>query len=233
NTPENMMFMARAEDLNVIGEKICNKDNRIFDWQYLAGTPSKLSTPDRILRFDEEYRPPFYGHIGLINLTGHLISPFTTGYEQTAIESLYPSNTDIFRIAREQGAIGGYVHPWAEDPPGGGYKVARAFPVDLALGAFEYLEVLTWANSFTQTAKVWHRALNCGFKITASAGEDSILGMHATPVLGESRVYVHTGPEVSWDGWVDGIRRGRTFVTNGPLLSFKVNAEIPSGEIQL
>jgi TolB protein len=112
NTPENMMFMARAEDLNVIGDKICNKDNRIFDWQYFTGAPSKLSTADRILTFGEEYRPPFYGHINFINLTRHLISPFITGYEQTAVESLYPSNTDIFRIGREQGAIGGYVHPW-------------------------------------------------------------------------------------------------------------------------
>src|SRR5205814_8434986 len=135
NTPENMKFMARAEDLNVIGEKICNKDNRIFDWQYFTGTPSKLSTPDRILRFDEEYRPPFYGHINFINLTKHLISPFTTGYEGSAIESLYPSNTDMFLAGRKQGALGGYVHPWSGDPTRFGYAVARGFPVDLALGS--------------------------------------------------------------------------------------------------
>ncbi len=233
NTPENMMFMARAEDLNVVGEKICNKDNRIFDWQYFTGAPSKLSTPDRILRFDEEYRPPFYGHINFINLTRHLISPFTTGYEQTGIESLYPSNTDLFRIAREQGAIGGYVHPWSQDPPKSGYAVARGFPVDLALGSFEYLELLTRATHFTNTSIVWHRALNCGFKITASAGEDSILGMHATPVMGSSRVYVYLGAKLTWDGWVDGIRHGRTFVTNGPLIQFEVNGELSGGEVKL
>src|ERR1043166_2442500 len=79
----------------------------------------------------------------LLNLTKHLMSPFTTGYEQTGIESLYPSNTDIFRIGREQGAIGGYVHPWSQDPTRSGYAVARGFPVDLALGSFEYIELLT------------------------------------------------------------------------------------------
>ena len=233
NTPENMMFMADAEDLNVTGDKICNKDNRIFDWQYFTGQPHALSTARRILRFDEEYRPPFYGHINVINLRDHLISPFITGYEQTALESLYPSNTDIFRAAHAEGAIGGYVHPWSQDPAKSGYGVARGFAADLALGSFEYLEVLTRTSHFTNTSKVWHRALNCGFRITASAGEDSILGMHSTPVLGESRVYVHTGPELSWDRWVDGIRRGRTFVTNGPLLAFEVNGEIPGGEIHL
>src|SRR5688572_30884063 len=28
NTPENLMFMAEAEDLDVVGEKVANKDNR-------------------------------------------------------------------------------------------------------------------------------------------------------------------------------------------------------------
>ena len=233
NAPENMMFLGEAEDINVLADKICNKDNRIFDWQFFTGKPHPLSTPNRILKFDEEYRPPFYGHINLLNLTQHLISPFLTGYEQTAVDSLYPSNTDIFRVAREQGAIGGYVHPWSEDPPKAQYAVARGFPVDLALGTFDYLEVLTWANSFTHTAKVWHRALNCGFKIAASAGEDSILGLHASRLIGCSRMYVHIDGALSWDKWVDGIRHGRTFVTNGPLLQFEVNGEQPGAEIRL
>jgi Tol biopolymer transport system component len=233
NTPENMMFMGRAEDLNMIGEKVCNKDNRIFDWQYFTGTPSALSTPNHILNVGEEYRPPFYGHINLINLTKNLVSPFTTGYEQTAIESIYPSNTDIFRVARKQGAIGGYVHPWSQDPEKSGYAVARGFPVDLALGSFEYLEVLTRASHFTNSSKVWHRALNCGFKITASAGEDSILSLHGTPIMGSSRVYANLGDKLTWTGWLDAIRNGRTFVTNGPLLEFDVDGRIPGGEIHL
>ena len=33
----------------------------------------------------------------------HLISPFVTGYEGTGVESLYPSNTDILRFAKQQG----------------------------------------------------------------------------------------------------------------------------------
>ncbi len=233
NTPENMMSMARAEDLNMIGDKICNKDNRIFDWQYFTGAPSTLSTADRLLTFGEEYRPPFYGHINVNNLTQHLISPFITGYEQTGIDSLYPSNTDIFRIARAEGGIGGYVHPWSQDPTKTGYAVARGFPVDMALGTFEYLEVLAKASHFTNTSKVWHRALNCGYKITASAGEDSILSLHSTYVLGMSRVYAYLGSRLTWEGWLDAIRNGRTFVSNGPMIQFDVSGHAPGGEIHL
>jgi hypothetical protein len=233
NTPENLMMLAEAEWLNVIGEKVANKDHRIFDHQYFDGKPHKLSTNTQLLSFGEEYRPPFYGHINFINLTRHLISPFITGYEGSGVESLYPSNTDMFRVGREQGAIGGYVHPWSSDPESRGYAVARGFPVDLALGSFTYLEVLTKTSHFTHTAPVWHRALNCGFKVTASAGEDSILNLNATAIMGSSRVYAYTGERLSWDGWVEAIRKGRTFVTTGPLLNFEVNGQIPGGEIHL
>ena len=233
NTPENLMMMARAEDLDVVGEKVCNKDHRIFDHQYFTGKPHALTNAEQILTFGEEYRPPFYGHINFINLTKHLISPFTTGYEDSGIESLYPSNTDMFLAARKQGAIGGYVHPWSGDPTKSGYSVARGFPVDLALGSFEYLELHTSAQHFTGTAPVWHRALNCGFRITASAGEDSILGLHATPIIGSSRLYAYVGDKLEWPRYVEAIRAGRTFVTNGPLLTFTVDGHIPGDEIQL
>lgn len=233
NTPENLMMMARAEDLDVVGEKVCNKDHRIFDHQYFTGKPHPLTNSEQILTFGEEYRPPFYGHINFINLTKHLISPFTTGYEGSGIESLYPSNTDMFLAARKQGAIGGYVHPWSGDPPRAGYSVARGFPVDLALGSFEYLELHTSAAHFTASAPVYHRALNCGFRITASAGEDSILGLHATPIIGSSRLYAYVGDKLEWGHYVEAIRRGRTFVTNGPLLSLTVDGKIPGDEVRL
>jgi TolB protein len=233
NTPEELMMLARAEWLNVVGEKVANKDHRIFDHQHFTGAPHKLSTNTQLLSFGEEYRPPFYGHINFINLTQHLISPFTGGYEGSGIESIYPSNTDIFRIGRKQGAIAGYVHPWSRDPETGEYSVARGFPVDLALGSFEYLEVLTRTGHYTYTAPVWHRALNCGFKVTASAGEDSILNLNATSIMGSSRVYAHVGQRLSWDGWVEAIRQGRTFVTNGPLIQFTVNGQMPGAEVRL
>ena len=233
NTPENMMFMAAAEDMDVVEDKICNKDNRIFDHQFFTGALDRRSTADRLLFFNEEYRPPFYGHISFVNLTRHLISPFTTGYEGTAIESLYPSNTDMFRLARAQGALGGYVHPWSGPPERSGYAVARGFPVDLALGVTEYLEVLTSAVHGKYTGEVWHRALNCGFKIVATGGEDSILSLHRTPIIGADRTYAYLGPNLAYAAWVEALRGGHTFVTNGPLLDFRINGRLPGDEIRL
>ncbi|HLV02215.1 MAG TPA: CehA/McbA family metallohydrolase, partial [Acidobacteriota bacterium] len=233
NTPENLVFMAEAEDLEMIGELVANKDNRILDYQYFTGKPHPLSSENRLLYFNEEYRPPFYGHISLINLTEHLISPFTTGYEGTAIASLYPSNTDVFRVARKQGALGAYVHPYGgnRDPLESGLGVAKGFPVDVALGTVDYLELMSRAN--WAGYQVWHHVLNNGFRIPVVGGEDSISDLHYTAIVGQDRVYLHLGGELNWSNWIEALRRGRGFVTNGPLLQVMVNGRMPGEEIQL
>ena len=234
NTPENLLFMAAAEDLDVVGEKVANKDNRVFDHQYWTGGYDEVrSTPERLISFGEEYRPPFYGHINFINLTKHLLSPFTTGYEGTAIESLYPSNTDMFRLGRKQGALSGHVHPFSSAPEQGDWANARGFPIDLALESFDYLEVMTGAQYAEFTAPVWHRALNCGYRVTPTGGEDSISNLHRTPALGAARYYAYVGDKLEWSRWLDAVREGRTFFTNGPLVSLEVNGQGPGSEIRL
>ncbi|MGH9335749.1 MAG: hypothetical protein ACRD21_18595, partial [Vicinamibacteria bacterium] len=112
NSLENLMMMSEAEDQDIVNEQVANKDNRILDHQYFVpgGGAHPLSTAERVLVVGQEYRPPFYGHVFMFGLKDHLISPFTTGYEGTGIESLYPSNTDMFRKAKKQGATVGYVH---------------------------------------------------------------------------------------------------------------------------
>ena len=149
NTPESLMSMAAAEDLTIIGALVANKDTRIMDYQYFRGKLDSHSSKSRLLYFNEEYRPPFLGHLSLLNLKTHLISPFTTGYEGTAIQSIYPSNTDILRLAQADGAIGGYVHPFDTEPSTIDYGRARGLPVDVALGTVAYLEVSSAADDFS------------------------------------------------------------------------------------
>jgi len=225
--------MAAAEDLDVIAALVANKDNRIFDYQHFTGDVHPISDGRRILFFNEEYRPPFYGHVSLINLRKHLISPFTTGYEGTAIESLYPSNTDMLRAAAEEGALGAYVHPFSgtADPLDSHLGGAKTFPVDVALGTVVYHELMTQANE--AGLHVWHHALNNGFHITAVGGEDSITNMHRRALIGQNRAFGYIGPKLTWEGWIDAIRKGRMFVTNGPLVEFDVNGQISGEEVRL
>jgi len=242
NTPENLFFMNAAEDADFIGHQIANKDNRILDYQvYVPGRAHHpLSTGERIMHTGQEYRPPFYGHISLFNLKEHLISPFTTGYEGTAIESLYPSNTDIFRYARQQGGIGAYVHPFGgpvtgaqvQDPLETNLGIAKAFPVDVALETISYHEL--WSTGSEVGLIPWHHALNNGFKVPVTGGEDSISSMHRTALVGAMRGYFFLGPgNLSWRNFMAALLQGRGFVTNGPLLEFEINRALPGEEIQL
>src|SRR5262249_20432954 len=147
----------------------------------------------------EEYRPPFYGHVSFIGLREHLISPFTTGYEGTAIESLYPSNTDMFRKARAQGSVVGYVHAFSgeEDPLNANLVVAKGFPVDAALGRIDTME---WAKPSRAALRVWHHALNNDLPIGVVGGEDSISNMHRANLVGSLRTYAYVGkPQVAGD----------------------------------
>lgn len=74
------------------------------------------------------------------------------------------------------------------------------------------------------TQEIYFHALNCGFRLPPSAGSAS--GVLPNPV-GYNRVYVFVDGELTWDKWWDGLRTGRSFVSNGPLLRAHANGEWP------
>ena len=47
------------------------------------------------------------------------------------------------------------------------------------------------------------------------------------------RAYVYTGPEFTYEKWVDGLGRGRAFATVGPLLSFEIEGHLPGQEFRV
>jgi hypothetical protein len=235
NTLENLMMMSAAEDQDIVLEQIANKDNRILDYQFFVkgGGPHPQSRPDMLLVVGQEYRPPFWGHVFMFGLRDHLISPFTTGYEGTAIESLYPTNTDMFRKARSQGAYVGYVHAFAgeADPLVTDLGAGKGFMVDAALGTTDAVEWSAAGRSgFFPLYAVW----NNGLKVAAVGGEDSISSLHASKLVGSERTYVHTGSRgLDMHAWLDGMREGRAFVTNGPLVELSVNGMLPGESIDV
>jgi Tol biopolymer transport system component len=234
NSLENLMMMSEAEDQDIVLEQIANKDNRILDYQYFlpGGQAHPLSTPDRVLVVGQEYRPPFYGHVFLFGMRDHLISPFTTGYEGTGIESLYPSNTDIFLKAKSQGAYTGYVHSqWPSgDPLDGTLGGAKGFMVDAALATTDAVE---WSASQTGFAPVY-AAWNNGLRVALVGGEDSISNLHNTAIVGSVRTYVKIpGGKLSMHGWLQAMKNGHAFMSNGPLVELEVEGQIPGQTVDL
>lgn len=235
NTPENLMMMAKAEDMNAIMNQVANKDNRILDYQYYAGPgehPVSKGDPVTKLHIGQEYRPPFYGHVFFLGLKEHLISPFTTGYEGTGIESLYPSNTDMFRKAHEQGALTGYVHAYTgdADPLAGNLGVGKGFPVDAALGTTDCLE---WSAASRAAFMVWSHARNLDLPVTPTGGEDSISSLHYTKLVGSVRTFASLDGPFTIPAWIDAVRKGRTYYSTGPLLDLRISGQRPGGTVKL
>jgi hypothetical protein len=233
NSLENLMMMSEAEDQDIVLEQIANKDNRILDYQYFVpgGAAHPLSTDEMVLVVGQEYRPPFYGHVFMFGMREHLLSPFTTGYEGTAIESLYPSNTDMFRKAKRQGAYTGYVHSFYQsDPLEGDLGGAKGFMVDAALMTADAIE---WSNSQDGWAPVY-AAWSTGLRPALVGGEDSISNLHTTPLVGSVRTYVRIpDDELTMEAWLEAMKNGHAFMTNGPLLQFEVGGRIPGETLEL
>ncbi len=233
NSLANLMMMSDAEDQDVVAEQVANKDNRILDHQFWlpGGGAHPLSEPDRLLVVGQEYRPPFYGHVFMFGNRDHLIAPYAMGYEGTAIESLYPSNTDMMLKAKAQGATTAYVHSfYSGDPLEGNLGGAKGYIVDAALAAADAIEWSTPQDGWPPVYAVWSN----GIRTTVVGGEDSISSLHATPLVGSMRTYVRT-PDgtLTMDGWFRGIREGRSFVSSGPLIEFTVDGREPGEEIDL
>ncbi|MCA9062034.1 MAG: CehA/McbA family metallohydrolase [Planctomycetaceae bacterium] len=78
-----------------------------------------------------------------------------------------------------------------------------------------------WTEFGMQT---YYALLNCGFRMRVSGGTGS--GVHPVP-LGHGRVYVHTGDDFSYDGWIRGLNAGHSFVTTGPLADIRFDGQLP------
>src|SRR5215475_1537133 len=147
-------------------------------------------------------------------------------------------NADIYDLAHVHGALVGSVHPFDEEPnPFGNppQKITDELPVDVALGKLDYMEIVGFSDH-KSTAAVWYRLLNLGFQIPAGAGTDATAN-YAAPIrgmVGMDRVYtwVPAWP-LNIEMWMDGLKRGRTFATNGPLINFTLGKEMVGSELKL
>ena len=235
NTPRHLAFQARAEDLHVVENLIVNKEQRIPDIDYFSGAPDPVSTEDFLLMHGQEFHTSFWGHTGLLGLRDHYLLPDYAGYPNTAVASLQPMNATVADLARSQGAIMGYVHPFdtRPDPENQAEPLRYELPVDVALGKVDYLEVMGYSDHLS-TSEIWYRLLNCGFRIPAGAGTDAFPNFASLRgPAGLVRVYVKTGPTLDHARWLAGIKAGQTFVTNAPLLEFTLGGKEIGAEVRL
>jgi hypothetical protein len=190
----------------------------VFDREFFRGQLDPLSQPGTLLYWNEEFRSTIWGHMTLLNLK-QLVEPIFTGFEHTTHPHDHPTNADIADLVHDQGGHVNYTHPAqnAKDPYITAYS-AKELPIDVALGKVDTIDVM--GSNHLANMPVWYGLLNCGFRIPASAGTDCFLNRIPSRLPGSDRAYVQVQGEFSYARWIENLKAGRSFVTNGPMLRF-------------
>ena len=243
-SPEDLMPMMQGEGLDFATPLLANLHNRFEDqdlwtWRHSGGPP--------FVRFGQEVRSHFLGHLGLIEIDD-LFWPWVWGPGYQVYGTDDRVNAEPLRHARAQGGFQYYVHPvstrgmpratpWAEATLTDLYaSVPIELVADAVLGDLDALEIVCLWSDEVLTSQIWHLLLNAGIPVVPSAGTDVMNNFYRTMAIGTSRVYAQTGATQSWATYMDALRNGRTFVTNGPFLDFSVDGAgpghaVPAGEV--
>lgn len=154
----------------------------------------------------QEMRGVEYGHIGLY---------LANDYIKMEDHPMWPLNPDYaYRCYLDDG----YMIEFHEGAAAGGLL---GIYLNNALGMNMAIEVMQFRKFMTRN---WYVDLTCNTYIPPSAGGDVPVGGGA---LGEDRTYAKVEGELTLRSWMQALKEGRTFVSCGPLLSFKVNGKDP------
>jgi hypothetical protein len=229
-TPADMMRHIRGEDLNV---------GCVLTWgpcwyhqkENFEGHVSALSTSRNVMRYDVEvsgFPSSHAGHVVLLRLK-------EDDYPGTKRIEDWPSwDLPVLKWGKEQGGVVGFAHSgWGLEVPAKSLPTFEMPKFD-GIGANEYIvDVAHSACDFISTVdtpsvwelNIWYHTLNCGFT-TRISGETDFPCIYGERV-GLGRVYVKMPVDkpLDYDGWVEGLRDGRSYCCDGKthLFNFEID----------
>ncbi|MCI0359428.1 MAG: CehA/McbA family metallohydrolase [Planctomycetaceae bacterium] len=234
---QDMIRHCLGEDLKVG----CNLTwGPCFDYQlqFFTGKDDEVSRYPYILRYDIEvsgFGSHRTGHLCLLRLKER---NYPGGDSNTHWPTL---GLNTLRWAKKQGSITGPAHSGSglgrsqerlDAPDGPGGLPNYAIPQYNGIGANEYIVdithevpgpegkpvpaidfISTMDTNRQQELNMWYHTLNCGFRVRASGETDfpCISGQR----VGMGRVYVKTSGMLNYEDWCEGIKEGRSYVSDG------------------
>jgi hypothetical protein len=230
-THDGFFVQLAAEDLHVTNALIHMDGTRLMGrWSDLTGEPHPVSSTVHILQYAQEFRGGL-GHVGMIGVREFTL-PFVggqrgTAYEQPALDNPY------FEGARAQGGLAGFMHPYQSAPRTPAAAASTLIALDVALGFGDFYDIgALWSDELA-SADFYYRLLNAGFRLPATGGTDNFSDVWRDPPPGSDRTFARVDGGLSVRSWLDAVRRGRTFMSTGPLLFLDVDGHEPGDEIQL
>ena len=239
--PEDMMRHVLGEALSV---------GSVLNWgpayyhqkQYFEAKDNKVSTASNLLRYDLEvsgFPSSHCGHLVLLRLRNQ-------DYPETRQIEDWPTwDLPILKWGKTQGAVVGFAHsgfglqvqstelPNYELPPFNSIG-ANEYIVDVTHDAVDFISAVD--TPFLSELNIWYHTLNCGFTTRISGETD--FPCITDGRVGGGRSYVHLSQTLTYDAWCEGVRTGRSYVSDGfsHLMNFTANgveAGINGSELRL
>ncbi len=218
---ERLRLDPRVEDLRMTAVSILKRwDLEYASNKYAPGMLTDFSSAHHYVECGEENRhnaegthSPGYGHIMLLNIR-NVVEPVSRGLLVDAFDPDYPPLSYACDDTRRQGGVVIWCHN------GRGMEA----PVAAALGKIDAFNLFD-PNWMDPEYDIYYKMLNAGARLPASTGSDWFISS-------ANRVYARTGGAFEYSAWLDALRQGRTFITNGPALSLTAQGKEPGGEIE-
>ncbi|CAN5852184.1 hypothetical protein BH23GEM7_BH23GEM7_34930 [soil metagenome] len=228
--PEDLLPILRGEGMDVATPLVANLHDRFGEqgfWGWKTGGEPPL------IEFGQEVRSHFLGHVMLMGIE-QLFWPWIWGPGYQVYGADDRTNAQALQHARRQDGMGIYVHPvsrpdpFAQETP----PIPLELIPDAVLGDMDGIELVCLWSDELGTAEVWYRILNLGIPVVPTAGTDAMTDFFRTMALGTTRVYVRPEGEFNHQNYLAGLKAGRSFATNGPLLDFRLAGSEPGAVVQ-
>ena len=161
----------------------------------------------------QEYRTRTLGHATIL-----MARDYVPGTGHTPNTDRGPSLGVIGDQARELGGVIGLNH--------GGYTRLEADSLALS-GKMDFLELLQFGGYRGLGLDGWYDFLNLGYRWPMAGASD----YPATRELGDCITYVRASEPPTPRGFIEGLLRGESFATSGPMLLVTVNGKQPGETI--
>ena len=216
---ERLRLDPRVEDLRMTAVSVLRRrDLEYATNKYPPGMLTEFSSAHHYIQCGEETRhneEPWrigYGHVMLLSIR-NIVHPVSRGVLVDAFDPDYPPLCYACDDAHRQGGVVIWCHN------GQGMEA----PVAAALGKLDAFNLFDphWNDA---EYDIHYRMLNAGLRLPASTGSDWF-------ICSANRVYGHTGGTFDYELWVQALKEGRTFITNGPALFLSVEGKEPGGVI--
>ena len=225
NPNERLLLDPRIEDLRMTAVSILKRwDLEYASNKYTPGFLSEFSDLNHHVECGEESRHNKksgfgsdsigFGHVMLLNIN-NVIDPVSTGVLVDKFEPDYPPLTYVCDQAKSQNGLVIWCHN------GQGMEA----PVTGILGKLDAINLFDpfWTDvEYT----IWYHMLNCGLKIPASTGSDWFLSS-------ANRIYSFTGGSFNYENWINSLKEGNCFISNGPSLFLEINEKSMGSDVDI